>query len=55
MMAIREHRLDTARLLIGRGADVNHRNQDGASAIDWARRGNETELEKELVRAGDTR
>ena len=52
MMAVREHRLDTARLLIGRGADVNHRNQDGASALSWAKRGNEVEFEKELRRAG---
>jgi len=52
MMAVREHRLDTARLLIGRGADVNHRNQDGATALSWAKRGNEVDLEKELRRAG---
>ena len=52
MMAIREHKLGTARLLIGRGADVNHRNQDGATALSWAKRGNETDLEKELRRAG---
>ena len=52
MMAVREHRLDTARLLIGRGADINHRNQDGATALSWAKRGNETDLEKELRRAG---
>ena len=52
MMAVREHRLDTARLLIGRGADVNHSNQDGATALSWAKRGNEVDLEKELRRAG---
>ena len=52
MMAIREHHAETARLLIARGADVNHRNQDGATALDWAKRGNETDMEKELRRAG---
>ena len=39
-------------LLIARGADVNHRNENGASALDWAKRGNEVDLEKELRRAG---
>jgi ankyrin repeat protein len=52
MMAIREHHLDTARLLVGRGADVNHRNQDGATALDWAKRGEEVDFVKELRRAG---
>ena len=52
MMAIREHHVGTARLLIGRGADVNHRNQDGATPIEWATRGEETDLVKELRRAG---
>jgi ankyrin repeat protein len=30
------------------------RNQDGATALDWAKRGNEDDLVKELRRAGVT-
>ena len=52
MMAIREHHPETARLLINEGADVNHRNADGATALSWARRGDETEIAEELHRAG---
>jgi ankyrin repeat protein len=38
--------------LIDRGADVTHRNQDGASALSWAKLNNEADLVKELRRAG---
>jgi ankyrin repeat protein len=31
---------------------VNHRNQDGATALDWAKRGEEVDFVKELRRAG---
>ena len=34
------------------GADVNHRNQNGASALDWALRGNEKKMAEQLRRAG---
>ena len=34
------------------GADVNHRNQAGASALDWARRTNEKAMVDRLQRAG---
>ena len=41
MMAVREGKGPTVELLIARGADVNRRNQNGASALAWALRGNE--------------
>ena len=52
MMAIHEHHPDTARLLIAHGADVSLRNQDGATALSWAMRGNESDTVKELRRVG---
>jgi len=52
MMAAREGKASTVDLLIARGADVNHRNQGGASALDWARRGNEKAMIERLQRAG---
>ena len=54
MMAVREHHPETMRVLIGRGANVNHRNQDGASALAWAKRAEEVDMAKELRRAGAT-
>ncbi len=39
-------------LLIAKGADVNRRNQNGASALDWALRGNEKKMAEQLRRAG---
>ena len=52
MMAAREGRLSTLDLLIARGADVNHRNDAGASALDWAKRSNEPKLAEHLRKAG---
>jgi ankyrin repeat protein len=52
MMAVREGRFTTAELLVARGADVNHRNQNGANALDWAKRNNDTQLVARLRRAG---
>jgi ankyrin repeat protein len=34
-----------------RGAELNHRNQDGATALAWAKRANDDDLVKELRRA----
>ena len=50
--AAREGKPSTVDLLIARGADVNHRNQAGASALDWARRTNEKAMVDRLQRAG---
>ena len=52
MMAVRENRFATAELLLARGADPNLRNQNGASALDWAKRNDDTALVAVLKRAG---
>ena len=52
MMAVRERRLSTLDLLIAQGANVNHRNELGASALDWAERGKEPISVDQLRRAG---
>ena len=52
MMAAREGRASTLDLLIARGADVNHRNETGASALDWAQRAKEPAMVDRLRRAG---
>ena len=52
MMAAREGRASTLDLLIARGADVNHRNENGASALDWAQRAKEPAMVDRLRRAG---
>jgi ankyrin repeat protein len=53
MMAAREGRLSTLDLLIARGANVGHRNETGASALDWAKRSSsEPRLAEHLRRAG---
>jgi ankyrin repeat protein len=39
-------------LLIASGANVSRRNQDGATALAWAKELNEDDLVKELRRAG---
>ena len=41
MMAVREGTCRRSTLLLRRGADVNHRNENGVSALDWAKRANE--------------
>jgi len=51
-MAVRENRYSTSLLLIARGADVNRRNENGASALDWAKRGEDQQLVERLKRAG---
>ena len=52
MMAVREGKGSTVELLIAKGADVNRRNQNGASALEWALRGNEKKMAEQLRRAG---
>ena len=52
MMAVRENRYSTALLLIARGANVNHRNENGASALDWAKRNDDTVMVERLRSAG---
>ena len=52
MMAVREGRSSTLDLLIARGADVNRRNESGASALDWAKRGKDPAMVGRLQRAG---
>ncbi len=48
MMAIREHRLGVAEMLLARGADPARRNQLGLSALQYAEQGNETALAQRL-------
>jgi ankyrin repeat protein len=52
MMAVREGKGSTVTLLIARGANVNQRNQSGATALSWALRGNEQDMAAALRRAG---
>ena len=52
MMAVRENRYSTAILLMARGANVNHRNENGASALDWAKRADDATMVERLRRAG---
>jgi len=51
-MAAREGKGSTVDLLVKRGADVNHRNENNVSALDWAKRGNEAAMAAVLRRAG---
>jgi ankyrin repeat protein len=39
-------------LLLAKGASVNHRNENGASALAWAQRGGFESIEKDLRRRG---
>jgi ankyrin repeat protein len=39
-------------LLIANRADVGARNENGASALDWAKRGNDAQMIAMLRRAG---
>jgi hypothetical protein len=52
MMAAREGRYETALLLIERGANVNARNENNVSALDFAQRNNDTRLVERLKAAG---
>jgi ankyrin repeat protein len=52
MMAVRGGHAQTVELLLARGADVNHRNQDGATALMWARRAGSQDVESMLKRRG---
>jgi ankyrin repeat protein len=51
-MAARERKGSTVTLLLAKGADVNVRNQNDATALAWAVRGNESAMTAELKRAG---
>ena len=52
MMAVLEEKFPTAVLLIERGADVNRRNETGATALAWAERSGDAALIERLKRAG---
>ena len=52
MMAVRGGHPETVDLLLSRGADLNRRNQDGATALSWARRGGFEAIEATLRRRG---
>jgi ankyrin repeat protein len=53
-MAVREGKGPVVTLLMAKGADVNKRNQNGATALSWAIRGNEKAMAEALKRAGAT-
>jgi len=52
MMATRENHLSTVQLLLAKGADPNRGNQDGATALSWARRANFYAIEQALTKGG---
>ena len=52
MMAVRGGHASTVSLLLAKGASVNHRGENGASALMWARRGGFDSIEKELRERG---
>jgi uncharacterized protein len=52
MMAVHEGKGPAFTLLLSRGADVNVRNQNDATALSWAIRGNEKDMAEALRRAG---
>jgi ankyrin repeat protein len=52
MMAARGGQTEVVELLLARGADANHRNQSGATALSWAQRGGFEAIEKALRRSG---
>jgi ankyrin repeat protein len=49
---VREGRATTVALLLARGANPNLRNQNGASALDWAKRAGDAKLIADLKKAG---
>ena len=52
MMAARESRFDTVELLLSRRAEVNRRNEQEMSALDFARRRGDEPMIERLRRAG---
>jgi len=52
MMAVRGGHAATVDLLLSKGADVNHRNQAGATSLMWAERFGYYEIAKALREHG---
>jgi ankyrin repeat protein len=52
MMAVREGHDTVVDLLLERGADLGHRNENGATALAWAKRGGFDAIERALRRRG---
>jgi ankyrin repeat protein len=52
MMAVRGGHAAVVDLLLDRGADIGHRNADGATALSWAKRGGFDAIERALRRRG---
>jgi ankyrin repeat protein len=52
MMAARGGHTQAVELLLARGADANHKNRSGATALAWAQRGGFEAIEKALRRGG---
>ena len=52
MFAARQGHVEVAELLIERGADVNHRNRDGASVLMWAAGQGDVDMVKLLLDRG---
>ena len=54
MLAVKNNRLDTVKLLLEKGAQVNAKNKEGKTALDLARAQNHKDLEQVLLKAGAT-
>jgi len=52
MMAVRGGHTDTVDLLLAKGADPGRRNENGASALSWAKRAGNEAIEASLRRHG---
>jgi ankyrin repeat protein len=52
MMAVRGGHAAVVDLLLAKGADVGHRNEAGATALAWAKRGGFDSIERALRRRG---